>query len=74
MKITYIKRKYLLCGIIAIILFVFVLGLHSLIWNNRNSFENHDRDLTWYGIDVSFNPQEEGGIKQRVYYINTEET
>ncbi|NLN40586.1 MAG: M1 family metallopeptidase [Clostridiales bacterium] len=73
MKFAFIKRKYLLGGIAAIILLVFILGSYNLLWNNRNSFEKHDKDLTWYGIDVSFNPQD-GRLdcKQRVYYINTE--
>lgn len=74
MKVTYIKRKYLSGIVIAIILFVFVLGSYKLLWNNRNLFQKHDEDLAWYGIDVSFNPQD-GRLdcKQHVHYINKEE-
>ena len=75
MRTIFTKKKYLLGTIIAIVLCILVFGSYNLLWNNGTSFNRHDKDLTWYGIDVAFSP-EDGRLdcQQRVHYTNREET
>ena len=75
MKTILKRRKHLIAiiGVIAVLILAFTS--YRLFWNNKTPFREQGKDLTWYGIDVDFNPKV-GRIdcQQRTYYINTEDT
>ncbi|NLI60312.1 MAG: M1 family metallopeptidase [Clostridiales bacterium] len=75
MKTILKRRKHLIAiiGVIAVLILAFTS--YRLFWNNKTPFREQSKDLTWYGIDVDFNPKV-GRIdcQQRTYYINTEDT
>lgn len=69
-------RKRLLTSIaITIAVLALVFGLYNLFWSNRDPLEGSGKDLTWYGIEVGFNPQHQRiDCVQRVKYTNAEDT
>ncbi|HZJ82282.1 MAG TPA: M1 family peptidase, partial [Clostridia bacterium] len=67
----YIKNTFIIVLICATIGLLIYQGL----WATRLSLNKHTKDLTWYGIDGTFHPQDRRlDCQHRVNYINKEDT
>lgn len=67
------RKKYLIGAIVGLCILAFVLCY--FIWGGGSSLSDYGRDLTQYGIEGTFSPQDNSlACRQRVSYTNTEET
>ena len=75
MRIIFSRRKYLAWISIVIILCSLAFGSYSLLKRSETHLDKYSKDLTWYGIDANFDPQEKKiDCQQLVTYINVEDT
>lgn len=74
MRTIFSKKKYFIGITTAVILCILAFGSYVLLRGSDVHLDKYSKDLTWYGIDVNFNPQDKKlYCQQRVNYINDED-